>query len=63
MKKKPTTGDVIETSKDIWGKKSNFNSGTLWFETLKSECCKNGKQMQYRITSETTDKVLKTSKW
>ena len=43
--------------KGIWGKKSNFNPGTPWFETLKSEY-KNAKQNQYRIT-ETIDKVLK----
>ena len=40
-------------------KKSDFNPGTPWFETLKSEYCKNAKQKQYRITSETIDKVLK----
>ena len=45
--------------KDIWGIKSDFNPGTPWFETLKSDYCKNAKQKQYRITSETTDKVLK----
>ena len=42
-----------------WGKKSNFNPYTPWFETLKSEYCKNAKQKQYRITSETIDKALK----
>ena len=58
--KKIPTGEEIETFwKDIWGKKSDFNPGTPWFETLKSEYCKNAKQKQYRITSETIDKVLK----
>ena len=45
--------------KGIWGRKSNFNPGTPWFETLKSEYYKNAKQKQYRITSEAIDKVLK----
>ena len=58
--KKIPTGEEIETFwKDIWGKKSDFNPGTPWFETLKSEYCKNAKQKQYKITSETIDKVLK----
>ena len=56
------TGEEIETFwKDICGKKSNFNPGTLWFETLKSEYCKSAKQKQYRIT-ETICKVLKNFK-
>ena len=43
--KKIPTGEEIEIFwKDICRKKSNFNPGTLWFETLKSEYCKNAKQ-------------------
>ena len=58
--KKIPTGEEIETFwKDIWGKKSSFNPYTPWLKTLKSEYCKNAKQKQYRITSETIDKVLK----
>ena len=41
------------------GKKINFCPCRHWFETLKSEYCKTAKQKQYRITSETIDKVLK----
>ena len=58
--KKIPFGQETETFwKHIWGKKSNFNPYTPWFKTLKSEYCKNAKQKQYRITSETIDKVLK----
>ena len=58
--KKIPTGEEIETFwKDIWGKKSYFSPCRPWFETLKSEYCKTAKQKQYRITSETIDKVLK----
>ena len=58
--KKIPTGEEIETFwKNIWEKKSDCNTETPWFETLKSEYCKNAKQKQYRITSETIDKALK----
>ena len=63
--KKIPTGKAIETFwKDIRGKKSNFKP---WFETLKSDYCKNAncknaKQKQGRTTSETIDKVFKNFK-
>ena len=58
--KKTSTGEEIETFwKDIWGNNSNFNPDTPWFEILKSEYCTNTEQKQYRITSETIDKVFK----
>ena len=59
IKKIPTGEEIERFWKDIWGKKSNFNPHTPWFQTLKSEYCKNAKQKQYRTTSETIDKVLK----
>ena len=58
--KEVPTGEEIEIFwKDIWGKQFDFNPCTPWFETLKSEYCKNAKKKQYRITSEAIDKVLK----
>ena len=59
IKKIPTWEEIEKFSKNIWRENSNFNPGTSWFETLKSEYCKNAKQNQYKITSETIDKVLK----
>ena len=62
IKKIPIAEEIETFWRDIWGKKPDFSPGTPWFETLKSEYCKNAKQKQYRITSEAIAKVLKRLK-
>ena len=61
VKDMPTKDDIQTFWKSIWNIKIGYNTNGPWINELKTNCCANVNQKDYKINMETLKKVLSKS--